>query len=178
MIGTITSPATGSAHHHPATALKSNPPKRIADGTCRSPSAGNPLAWLRSRSINVAAWSAADFRSAASSDWRLAAVFTANRLHTDHQAIEHIAASRSCHCWIVGDGADGFKSRRKVPVQFYRYEMEYTEVVACSSIVSTAATTAFGRKGLASKVHGCAAMPQPSQWRSSKPDIRRQRVSG
>ena len=31
MIGTITSPATGSAHHHPATAFRSKPPKRIAD---------------------------------------------------------------------------------------------------------------------------------------------------
>jgi hypothetical protein len=31
MIGAITSPATGSAHHHPATAFRSNPPKRIAD---------------------------------------------------------------------------------------------------------------------------------------------------
>jgi hypothetical protein len=31
MIGTITSPATGSAHHHPATAFRSNPPKRIAE---------------------------------------------------------------------------------------------------------------------------------------------------
>ena len=31
MIGTITSPATGSAHDHPATAFRTNPPKRIAE---------------------------------------------------------------------------------------------------------------------------------------------------
>ena len=31
MIGTITSPATGSAHHQPSTALRSKPPNRIAD---------------------------------------------------------------------------------------------------------------------------------------------------
>jgi hypothetical protein len=31
MIGTITSPATESAHHQPSTALRSKPPKRIAD---------------------------------------------------------------------------------------------------------------------------------------------------
>jgi hypothetical protein len=31
MIGTITSPAIGSAHHQPSTALRSKPPSRIAD---------------------------------------------------------------------------------------------------------------------------------------------------
>ncbi len=30
-IGTIPAPATGSAHHHPAMAFRSNPPKRIAE---------------------------------------------------------------------------------------------------------------------------------------------------
>lgn len=31
MIGTITIPATGSAHHHPNNAFRSKPPNRIAD---------------------------------------------------------------------------------------------------------------------------------------------------
>jgi hypothetical protein len=31
MIGTITSAATGSAHHHPSRALRSRPPRRIAE---------------------------------------------------------------------------------------------------------------------------------------------------
>jgi hypothetical protein len=48
MIGAITSPATGSAHHHWARAFKSKPPKRIADryvqkSVCRESACMAPL---------------------------------------------------------------------------------------------------------------------------------------
>jgi len=48
MIGTITSPATGSAHHHPAKAFKANPPNKIADkyvqtSACRESARMAPL---------------------------------------------------------------------------------------------------------------------------------------
>lgn len=48
MSGTITSPATGSAHYHPAIAFKSKPPNRRADryvqkSVCRESACMAPL---------------------------------------------------------------------------------------------------------------------------------------
>lgn len=48
MIGTITSPAAGSAHHHPAIAFRSNPLNRMADkyvqkSVCRESACMAPL---------------------------------------------------------------------------------------------------------------------------------------
>ena len=51
MIGTITNPATGSAHHHPATAFKKIRPRESLTNKCRSRFGGNQRAWhcFRSR---------------------------------------------------------------------------------------------------------------------------------